>query len=129
MNITIVAWGSHGDVRPYIALSLGLQRTNHTVWLATQPWYKEFVCSYGINFVPLDCNAWTARKSSSFIGINHIPFSTIYGHSSLLEPIEDSLLPAFWRVCQGSDACKYWMKTSGITNYQTRCSLSKNQYP
>ena len=35
MNVMILTLGSRGDVQPYVALGVGLQRAGHRVTLAT----------------------------------------------------------------------------------------------
>lgn len=40
--------GSRGDVQPYIALGLGLQKEGHSVTIVTHEEYKEWVESFGI---------------------------------------------------------------------------------
>lgn len=53
MKITILTYGSRGDVQPFIPLSLGLIAGGHAVKLAA-PWrFKDLVEGYGIPFVPL----------------------------------------------------------------------------
>jgi sterol 3beta-glucosyltransferase len=53
MKITILTYGSRGDVQPFIPLSLGLMAKGHTVKLAA-PWrFKVLVEGYGIQFIPL----------------------------------------------------------------------------
>jgi UDP:flavonoid glycosyltransferase YjiC (YdhE family) len=53
MRITLVTLGTRGDVQPYLALGLGLQRAGHEVRLATHGSYREFVTSHGLAFAPL----------------------------------------------------------------------------
>ena len=53
MKITILTYGSRGDVQPFIPLSLGLMARDHFVKLAAPSRFKEFVEGYGIHFVPL----------------------------------------------------------------------------
>ncbi|NJK46382.1 MAG: glycosyltransferase family 1 protein, partial [Pleurocapsa sp. SU_196_0] len=50
MNIVIFALGSQGDVQPYIALGVGLQRAGHTVRLATHQNYERAVVTHGLEF-------------------------------------------------------------------------------
>jgi sterol 3beta-glucosyltransferase len=53
MKITLLTYGSRGDVQPFIPLSLGLMAGGHTVKLAA-PWrFKHLVEGYGIQFIPL----------------------------------------------------------------------------
>jgi hypothetical protein len=75
MHITIVTIGSRGDVQPFIAFALGLQRAGHHVRIATHgtrsththvlslslcdniyriaECFRDFVTGYGIEFFPL----------------------------------------------------------------------------
>ncbi len=53
MKIIIPTIGTRGDVQPYIALALGLQKARHTVTLATHPCLRGLVESYGVDFAPM----------------------------------------------------------------------------
>ncbi|MBK8784733.1 MAG: glycosyltransferase family 1 protein, partial [Anaerolineales bacterium] len=50
MHIAIIALGSRGDVQPYIALGLGLQKAGHAIRMVTQENYEALVVSYGLDF-------------------------------------------------------------------------------
>src|SRR3954471_15648332 len=49
MNILIIALGTRGDVQPYIALALGLQKAGHQVTICTVSNFRSFVEEYGLN--------------------------------------------------------------------------------
>lgn len=53
MNITILTYGSRGDVQPFLPLSLGLMNRGHSVRLAAPSRFKELVERFGITFHPL----------------------------------------------------------------------------
>ena len=53
MKITILTYGSRGDVQPFLALAIGLQKKGHIVKLAAPHKFDEFVTSHGVAFVPL----------------------------------------------------------------------------
>jgi sterol 3beta-glucosyltransferase len=53
VKITILTYGSRGDVQPFLPLSLGLMARGHVVKLAAPSRFKDFVEGYGIQFVPL----------------------------------------------------------------------------
>ena len=53
MNITILTYGSRGDVQPFLPLSLGLMARGHIVTLAAPSRFKSLITGYGIEFVPL----------------------------------------------------------------------------
>lgn len=52
MKIFIIALGTRGDVQPYIALGLGLERAGHKVTICTTANFKSFVTEYGLAFEP-----------------------------------------------------------------------------
>jgi sterol 3beta-glucosyltransferase len=53
MRITILTYGSRGDVQPFLPLSLRLMEAGHSVKLAAPFRFSNFVQEHGINFVPL----------------------------------------------------------------------------
>jgi sterol 3beta-glucosyltransferase len=53
MKITILSYGSRGDVQPFLALAVGLQKAGHSVTLAGPHRFADFVGQYGIPFAPL----------------------------------------------------------------------------
>lgn len=53
MNITILTYGSRGDVQPFLPLSLGLMSRGHNVILAAPSRFKSLVEEHGITFFPL----------------------------------------------------------------------------
>ena len=63
MRITILAFGSRGDVQPYVALGLGLQRAGHKVRLAALSQFKAFVESRGLDFFSLGIDMRDLRKA------------------------------------------------------------------
>jgi sterol 3beta-glucosyltransferase len=53
MKITILSFGSAGDVVPYISLAQGLTDRNHEVILAAPQNFEQFIKSYHIHYMPL----------------------------------------------------------------------------
>jgi sterol 3beta-glucosyltransferase len=53
MKITILTYGSRGDIQPFIALARGLQKNGHQVKLAAPHRFADFVAGHGVSFVPL----------------------------------------------------------------------------
>lgn len=53
MHIPLLTYGSRGDIQPFLALAIGLQKAGHTVVLAA-PWrFANFVTSHGVPFAAL----------------------------------------------------------------------------
>ncbi|KAF5712393.1 sterol glucosyltransferase [Fusarium mundagurra] len=53
LNVVIQVVGSRGDVQPFIALGVALQRYGHRVRLATHDTFTDFVRSSGLEFYPV----------------------------------------------------------------------------
>lgn len=60
MNITILTYGSRGDVQPFLPLSIKLISRGHDVKLAAPSRFKSLVEGHGISFVPLPGDPATA---------------------------------------------------------------------
>lgn len=52
MKLAIVAVGSRGDVQPYVALGLGLQRAGHDVRLVAPTAFEQLAGDHGLAYVP-----------------------------------------------------------------------------
>jgi rhamnosyltransferase subunit B len=52
-RIVVSCWGSHGDLFPYIGLSLALQARGHSVVIATPEVYRANVEQEGLDFAPV----------------------------------------------------------------------------
>jgi sterol 3beta-glucosyltransferase len=53
MKITILTYGSRGDIQPFLPLSLRLLEHGHSVKLAAPFRFKSFIEEHGVNFMPL----------------------------------------------------------------------------
>ena len=55
MDVLIFAFGSRGDVQPYLALAVGLQQAGHRVTLVASRQFAEWIQSHGIVTIPPRC--------------------------------------------------------------------------
>lgn len=53
MNITILTYGSRGDIQPFIPLARGLQEKGHHVIIAAPARFENLITEYGIQFALL----------------------------------------------------------------------------
>ena len=53
MRITLLTYGSRGDVEPFVALGVGFMRAGHSVRLAAPVVFEQLVSSHGVDFVGL----------------------------------------------------------------------------
>lgn len=64
MRITILAVGTHGDVRPFIALSHGLQARGHEVTISTGKNFEGLIRDAGIGFSPMTADYEKLMRNS-----------------------------------------------------------------
>jgi len=53
MRVRVIAVGSQGDVRPYVALGAGLRAAGHDVRVVTHPGFEDLVRGRGLDFAPV----------------------------------------------------------------------------
>ncbi|MDD3444291.1 MAG: glycosyltransferase, partial [Zavarzinia sp.] len=64
MRITILAVGTHGDVRPFLALSRELQARGHAVTITTGRNFEGLIRGHGIGFAPMTADYEKLMRNS-----------------------------------------------------------------
>ena len=64
MRVCVVALGTHGDVRPLLALAEGLSRAGDQVVFATHRYYEKMVTDRGLGFRAVEVNPRAVIDSS-----------------------------------------------------------------
>jgi UDP:flavonoid glycosyltransferase YjiC (YdhE family) len=101
MNITILTYGSRGDVQPFLALALGLQRKGHIVRLAAPHKFEDFVTSHGVSFVSLAGNPEEISRLINNAGIN--PVRVVAAMWSYIFSIAPQVSRSAFAACEGAD--------------------------
>src|SRR2546423_7868595 len=111
MRITILTLGTHGDVQPFVALGIALQRSGHIVRLAARDNFNEFVTEHGLEFASLGKEPQRQKAESVFASLSYaarVAGSFIPGRSAPTWPEQlpwlDELVERSWQACQGADA-------------------------
>lgn len=110
MKVVIVTAGSRGDVQPYLALGLGLQRAGHDVRLATHAEFEAFVRGAGLDFAPIAGNAREVLQGP--VGVKWVasakdPISFVRYAKRIAEPTLAAYLQDCWTACQGAEVIVY----------------------
>ncbi|MBD2435879.1 glycosyltransferase [Nostoc sp. FACHB-110] len=100
MNITIVAWGGSGDIRPYVALAVGLRKAGHAIRFVITPDEEKLVSSYGFPLKTIDCENFEFAE----LRPGHNPFDIIETQKVVFNPFKGSYLNQLWDVCQDAEA-------------------------
>lgn len=119
MRITITAVGSRGDVQPYLALGVALQRAGHAVCLATHDEFAPLAAEYGIDVAPLSGSPREMLETASgrtMLEAGENPLQFLAHFTRLTAPYFERFLGEARAACAGSDAL-VCSGTSIVTGY------------
>lgn len=103
MKITIATVGTRGDVQPYIALGLGLQKSGHQVQIATDSTFKGFIETSGLGFAEVKADPRRAlQEDIRRIGSN--PIRLLRWIDRQFTPLARGYFIDMLAACQDSDA-------------------------
>jgi sterol 3beta-glucosyltransferase len=107
MRIDLLALGSRGDVQPFVALGLGLQRAGHRVRIVTLGGFEDFVRGYGLDCVSVasspqgiaasDAGRDWVKQRDSVVGF-------LRGFVQVTSTLAQDAMARYWRVCQDAEA-------------------------
>lgn len=103
MRITVLTYGTRGDVQPYVALSKGLMQAGYAVRLAAPEAYAGLAAQHGADFAPLpgDISALTLALSER-AQLN--PAKMIQEVVAYAVPLGLGVLEACMDACEDADA-------------------------
>lgn len=76
MNISILTYGSRGDIQPFLALAVGLQKASHNPILVGPQRFADFVAAHSISYVPLPGDPEELSKAFNKAGSNPLRMIT-----------------------------------------------------
>lgn len=101
MKITILSYGSRGDVQPFVALARGLQMRGHEIKLAAPHRFADFVGAHGISFVPLAGDPEEISRRINDAGTNAVRIITsIWDY---IFRIARQVSRSAFKACDGAD--------------------------
>lgn len=102
MNITLLTYGSRGDVQPFVALALGLRQAGHTVTLAAPHRFAGWIARHGITCVPLAGDPDDLSRQLNTAGYNPLRMvRALYRHAMSVAP---AVVRAAWQALRGAEA-------------------------
>ncbi len=105
--ITIVTIGSRGDVQPYIALGLGLEKAGYKVRIAAPARLRGLITRYGLTALPVhavDPQAFLAQAAVQDVAKRRNPLQQMRALLREARPLIVDFLDEVWEACQDSDA-------------------------
>lgn len=101
MRITILTYGSRGDVQPCLALAAALQQAGHAPLLALPASLRALADEQGIPAVSLSGDI--AQLSQGFNRAGQNPFAILRAMKENIEPVALDVSRAARLACQGAD--------------------------
>lgn len=103
MRLTLLTYGSRGDVQPYVALGVRLQAAGHQVRLACPARFADFVTENGLDFYPLPGDtALLAEELVDQAGRN--PFANVRVFMRFAIPLAVQVFEAAREACADAEA-------------------------
>lgn len=112
-RIAIATIGTQGDVQPYLALAVALQKRGYSVVLGANADFEDFVTGYGVEFHSLGTNIQSFLQQSRFE--NAMSQNMLVNAPALLvdgQKIVATAARNAWAMAQGADAIVLNMNTS-----------------
>lgn len=107
MDITVLTFGSRGDVQPYVALAQGLKSAGHHVRVTADLSFKDFIKDQGLEYFPAGDYSASLKKEMGRWLEGKLEFVRFFCFIHWLTPLMPSLLNDWWKACQRTDAIIY----------------------
>lgn len=111
MRIKLLTIGTRGDVQPFIALGVGLQKKGHDVVICTSEDFEGFVRAHGVGFAPIRANMMKLTQSKEgqrMLGRN--PLEIMKQMRRLIHPMIVQMLDDLWNASQNAEVLIYHPK-------------------
>lgn len=105
-RITILSFGTRGDVEPLVALAEGLRWAGHEVTLGADTEFEPLVRAHDISYTPLVLNLRQFLESEAGRAAMHSSASNRSGTPTFDEMVRP-MLDDCWRAAQGADLLLY----------------------
>ena len=103
MRITINAFGSRGDVQPYVALGKGLREAGHEVRLSTHRIFEAFVLEHHLDFFPMEGDPRQVLLTQAVAELGNNPFRVNRWIAENFRPALEEVFRATLGAAQGAD--------------------------
>ncbi|MCC7448212.1 MAG: glycosyltransferase family 1 protein [Anaerolineae bacterium] len=107
MHLTLFAVGSRGDIQPFVALGLGLQRQGYTVRIGTHQLFEPMIREAGLDFAPLEGNPQAIIQNDegrAWLESDRNPLHFASGFRKLMGPVIRQAIQDALTASEGTDA-------------------------
>lgn len=124
MRISLLAWGTRGDVEPFVALGQGLQRAGHDVSIAASTDLETLVTSRGLTYQPFLIDmaaAFNTDTSRHWVERSIGPHREGRHLNRVMSEMAPVAAEGLERIVSNSDAL-----ISGMLTYESALSAAKH---
>ncbi len=122
MRITLLTYGSRGDVQPYLALAVGLKQAGHEPLLTGPGRFADLAGQYEIPFVPLAGDPAELSRSFNDAGANG--FRMVRAMQKHVFAIAPQVVRQAWAACQNADLLVHsFLFTTGAHTFARQLGL------
>ncbi|MGA4507614.1 glycosyltransferase [Propionibacteriaceae bacterium G1746] len=124
MHISLLAWGTRGDVEPFVALGMGLQKAGHEVSVAASTDLSDLVTSRGLDFQPFNIDmaaAFNTETSRRWVEKSRGPHREGVHINRVVHEMAPVAAEGLERILSTSDAL-----ISGMLTYESALSAAKH---
>lgn len=111
MRIVINAFGTRGDIQPYVALGLGLKRAGHEVQLVTHAIFGDLVNRHGLTLYSLDLDPRQVLLNESLSQLGNNPIRVNQWIEQRFAPVLGSVFEATLQAARDAEL----MVNSGLS--------------
>lgn len=107
MHFTIIAAGSRGDVQPYIALGVALQRAGYAVTVSAPQNFAPLATQHALDFAPMPADIqaiYEGEHGLALVGSQTNPLRIFRAIRGMMLPIIEDIWAALWQAVQQTDA-------------------------
>jgi UDP:flavonoid glycosyltransferase YjiC (YdhE family) len=107
MRIDILAIGSLGDVEPYVALGLGLQKVGHHVRIVTLDGFERFVRGRGLDHLSILGSREEIEDSAAardWVAFRAGGTGLLRGLANLANSLIEAGIASYWHACRDVEA-------------------------
>lgn len=123
MRITVLSLGSRGDVQPFIALAVGLQKTGrHKVRFAAPDNFESLARDYGLNFSPLGVDTQKMMGTGDLDADCNI-LLWLWNVLRSIKPLTERIVENKWLACQNAELIIYSMLGVGAYHIAEKLSI------
>ena len=115
MKITICTFGSRGDIQPYLALAVGLQKDGHIVTLTAPQNFAEWIRSYGVKTYPIriDAQAFLQKPEIQAVMKGRNLVRQLQSFRSIMKENQAEGMDDCWQASQDADFVILGITTNG----------------